>query len=487
MACTTHRSCVLVPVKKQSVQAYIEEVPSWEGGTRLAGPPISAMQWLVWSLATAGKFFEGLIVFMGGIALPLVAEQFAMTSFDKGLVTAATLAGILIGALALGGLADRFGRKPVFIGEMVLLAVALVAAALSTGTIALVAALFVIGLALGADYPTAHLVISESIPAAVRGRLVLGAFSFQAVGAVLGTAIAAVVLGSDPNLNAWRIFYLIPVAPVLLVVWGRLFLPESSHWLVSQGKVEKAEKQLRKLLGRSDVRLLAVDIAEAGRIQRSSDWRSLFQGKLQRATILASVPWFLQDISTYGIGIFTPVIIAAAFGATAREHTVAAVIHNDLLGARGTALVDLGFLVGIACAIALADRWGRIPLQIIGFVGCAAGLLLAAAGNLGGRSNLPVIVAGFVLFQFMTNLGPNAQTYLLAGEVFPTPVRGLGAGLAAATGKVGAVITAFLFPVLLADWGTERLLPLLAITSLVGAAVTWRYRIETTGKAMESI
>ena len=472
---------------KRSVQAYIEEVPSWDGGTRLAGPPLSGMQWLVWSLATAGKFFEGLIVFMSGIALPLIAEEFSMTSTDKGLVTAATLAGILIGALALGGLADRFGRKPVFIGEMVLLAMALVAAAFSPSTHTLVAALFVIGLALGADYPTAHLVISESIPAAVRGRLVLGAFSFQALGAVLGTAIAAVVLGSKPELGTWRIFYLIPVVPVLLVVWGRLFLPESSHWLVIKGDIKKAEKQLRKLLGRKDVELLDLEIAEEGHIERSSDWSQLFQGKLQRATILASVPWFLQDLSTYGIGIFTPVIIAAAFGAEAKEHTVAAIIHNDLLGARGTALVDLGFLVGIAFAIALADRWGRIPLQILGFVGCAVGLIIAALGNLNGHSNLVVIVIGFVLFQFMTNLGPNAQTYLLAGEVFPTRVRGLGAGLAAATGKVGAVLTAFFFPTLLADWGTARLLPVLAITSLVGAAITWIYRIETTGVDMESI
>lgn len=472
---------------KRSVQAYIEEVPSWEGGVRLTGPPLSSMQWLVWSLATAGKFFEGLIVFMGGIALPLIAGEFAMTSADKGLVTASTLAGILVGALVLGGLADRFGRKPVFIGEMVLLAAALLAAAFSPNFHQLVAALFVIGLALGADYPTAHLVISESIPSAVRGRLVLGAFSFQALGAVLGTALAAVLLDSKPELSTWRIFYLIPVVPVLLVVWGRLFLPESSHWLISKGKIKKAEKQLQKLLGRKDVELLDLVITEEGHIARSSDWRQLFRGKLKRATILASVPWFLQDLSTYGIGIFTPVIIAAAFGADANEHTVAAVIHNDLLGARGTALVDVGFLVGIACAIALADRWGRIPLQILGFVGCAAGLLIAALGNLGGHTNLAVIVAGFVLFQFMTNLGPNAQTYLLAGEVFPTRVRGLGAGLAAATGKAGAVLTAFLFPTLLAQWGTERLLPLLALTSLLGALITWIYRIETTGVDMESI
>ena len=172
-----------------------------------------------------------------------------MTSTDKGLVTAATLAGILVGALALGGLADRLGRKPVFIGEMVLLALALVAAAMSSGTSSLVAALFVIGLALGADYPTAHLVISESIPAAVRGRLVLGAFSFQALGAVLGTAIAAVVLGSKPELGTWRIFYLLPVVPVLLVVWGRLFSTGEQPLACQQRQGQKSRKTFGQAAG----------------------------------------------------------------------------------------------------------------------------------------------------------------------------------------------------------------------------------------------
>jgi MFS family permease len=63
-------------------------------------------------------------------------------------------------------------------------------------------------------------VISESIPSAIRGRLVLGAFSFQAVGAVLGTAIAAVILGAKPDLDAWRLFYLVPIIPVAAVIWG---------------------------------------------------------------------------------------------------------------------------------------------------------------------------------------------------------------------------------------------------------------------------
>ncbi|MEB3354967.1 MAG: MFS transporter [Cyanobacteriota bacterium] len=470
---------------KRSVQAYIEEVPAWTTGAALSGPVLSPTQWLVWGLATAGKFFEGLIVFMSGISLPLVALQFDMTSTDKGLVTAATLFGILVGAMGLGGLADRWGRRPVFIAEMVILAVALVAAALSVNTAMLVASLFVIGVALGADYPTAHLVISESIPAEIRGRLVLGAFSFQALGAVAGTAVAALFLTLESSPEIWRQLYLLPVIPVLFVVWGRLFLPESSHWLVSRGRISHAEKQLERLLHRRDIALTELEIAEEGRLPRHADWRQLFQGRYQRATILASVPWFLQDLSTYGIGIFTPVIIAAAFGAEDSQHNVAATMHNVLLGAQGTALVDVGFLVGIVVAIALADRWGRIPLQILGFLGCALGLLIASAGSAGSRTNLPVIVVGFFLFQFMTNLGPNSQTYLLAGEVFPIRLRGLGAGLAAAAGKAGAVITAFLFPGLLRSFGSERLLPLLALTSIAGALVTWFYRIETRGMDLE--
>ena len=98
-----------------------------------------------------------------------------------------------------------------------------------------------------------------------------------------------------------------------------------------------------------------------------------------------------------------------------------------------------------------------------------------------------LIFAGVMLFYFMTNLGPNAQTYLLAGEVFPTAIRGKGAGFAAAFAKIGAVATAFLFPILLSSIGTRWLLYGLIVTSLLGAAVTWAFRIETTGVNLDEI
>ena len=105
----------------------------------------------------------------------------------------------------------------------------------------------------------------------------------------------------------------------------------------------------------------------------------MFRPENLRATIFASVPWFLQDLGTYGIGIFTPTILAAALGHKAvHARNLADLIANDQLAAKGAALIDVLLIVGIIVAILLADRVGRIRLQIWGFIGCAVGLLLAS-------------------------------------------------------------------------------------------------------------
>lgn len=91
------------------------------------------------------------------------------------------------------------------------------------------------------------------------------------------------------------------------------------------------------------------------------------------------------------------------------------------------------------------------------------------------------------MFNFATNAGPNSQTYLLAGEVFPTKIRGTGAGFAAAFAKIGAVMTSFLFPILLEAIGQTTLLLILIGTSALGAWVTFRFQIRTTGVNLEEM
>ena len=354
--------------------------------------------------------------------------------------------------------------------------------------------LFGIGVALGCDYPTAHLIISESIPSNVRGRLVLGAFGFQALGALTGTAVGYLVLKNLPEISAWRWMYATAIIPALLVTVGRFYITESAHWLFTRGRIPEAEQQAVQLLQRKPVYPHKVKLAESGQSngahgKHRGNYLSLFSKTNRRATIFASVPWFLQDLGTYGIGIFTPTILAASLGhKTAHVRNLADLIGNDELAAKGAALIDVLLIVGIIFAILLADKVGRIRLQIFGFIGCAAGLLIASFSTAyTGGTRVALIFAGFMLFNFMTNMGPNAQTYLLAGEVFPTRVRGMGAGFAAAFAKIGAVTTAFLFPILLVGIGTQHLLYILVGTSLLGALVTWAFRIETTGVNLEKI
>ena len=235
---------------QKSVQEYIDETPFWSDGTKTPFTPMTAMQWRIWGLATAGKFFEGLVVFMTGVALPLMVAEFGLSAMQKGAVSASPLFGILIGATALGGLSDRFGRKRMFIAEMGIFSICLLLLLPSPNYVWLLICLFGVGLALGCDYPTAHMVISESIPSRDRGKLVLSAFGFQAVGALVGTAVGYLVLYENPELGAWRWMYATAVLPALLVLAGRFFIPDSGHWLVSRGRVREAEKEVGRLLKR---------------------------------------------------------------------------------------------------------------------------------------------------------------------------------------------------------------------------------------------
>jgi len=453
------------------------------------------MQWQIWGLATAGKFFEGLVVFMTGVALPLMALEFDLSAAEMGMVGAATLFGILVGATALGSLSDHLGRKQMFIVEMILFLIFLISLTVSSSFALVLISLFGMGLALGCDYPTAHLVISESIPSNCRGRLVLSAFAFQAVGALVGTVIGYLILKTSEDLSDWRFMFGTAIVPTILVVIGRFFVTQSPQWLMSRGRVLEAEKATLQLLKRdpaypTKISLREVADDEPAHERHKSKFKKLFNKKNRRATILASVPWFLQDLGTYGIGIFTPTILVSILGLrNEQEQNLSAVIHNDMLAAKGAAFLDILLIVGIVCAVILADKLGRMKLQVFGFFGCAVGLLLAAFSThlAPGTGQIVLIFAGFMIFNFMTNLGPNAMTYLIAGEVFPTKIRGSGAGFAASFAKIGAVATAFLFPILLSEIGTAVLLYALVGTSILGAIVTWRFGIETMGVNLENI
>lgn len=459
----------------KTLQTYIDETPP---------RPLSAMQWRIWALAATGKFFEGMVIFLTGVAIPKIEKNFSLAAGQSGSVAAASLFGILVGASLFGNLADRLGRKSIFILEMALFSLFVGLTALAWNLTSLVVFLFCVGVALGADYPTAHLMISESIPSHYRGRMLLGAFTFQSVGSLGGVLLGLLVLQIDPTIGAWHWMYAALVIPGFLVAYLRTHIPESAHWLISRNAPAAAHRAAKSLLSRP-VELVTPSSSSFHNSTRRG-FKLLFAPQNIRATILTSVPWFLQDLATYGIGIFTPTILATLFTQEQPDY-----ILKDIAATQGSGVIDLFLLIGFLTALPLVDRLGRIPLQIIGFVGCGVGLwiasLSAAVIPTGHELKVFLVFCGFIIFNFMTNLGPNAMTYILAGEVFPVEFRGIGAGFAASFAKVGAVLTAYFFPILRHRIGTANLLYGLVVTSLLGALVTFLFRIEPNGRNLENL
>src|SRR5262245_32715891 len=265
--------------------------------------------------------------------------------------------------------------------------------------------------------------------------MVLAAFGFQAVGGLVGTAVGFLILFENPDIDAWRWIYASTLVLAVPVTIGRCFIVQSPLWLMFRGRIEEAQAATQRLLLRAppypkSVVLHRLQTGDKREYLESPSWSALFRGTNLRRTSLASVPWFLQDLGTYGIGIFTPTILATLIGASIdHPRNTAELIQSDILATKGAAFIDVLLIVGIVFAVLLADRVGRIRLQIFGFIGCAVGMLLAALSlHVGGTLSAVLLFAGFMMFSFMTNIGPNAMTYLIAGEVFPISIRGTGAG-----------------------------------------------------------
>jgi MFS family permease len=282
---------------------------------------------------------------------------------------------------------------------------------------------------------------------------------------------------------AWR--WMLCVGLLLAIAVGVLrlsFLLESPRYYIARGEYEEASQAATTLLAES---ITITPETDPPSREPSLKYSALFSPQYRRNTAFASIPWFLQDIATYGIGIFTPAIIGAL--AFAAEDNF---MMREAASAKGSAFVDLFLIAGFLLAVLLVDRVGRIRLQIAGFLGMAVGLVILAVSDLfpaSTTSNIALVFLGFFVFNLMMNAGPNSTTFLLSGEVFPTSIRASGAGLAAAVAKAGAVLGTFTLPTLNKSLGTPTLLVLLSVICILAAVVTYIFRVETTGRSLETV
>ncbi|MBD2260560.1 MFS transporter [Pseudanabaena sp. FACHB-2040] len=459
---------------------------------RLDQAPITRVMWLLWALSAGLIALDGFDFFIIGVALPFLERDFDLGPGQVGAIAVSAIAGSLVGSLTLGPITDRVGRQRMLVVDIGLFVVATLGTALAWNAASLIAFRFLVGVAIGADYPISVAYITENVPSRWRGRMVIGAFTFQAVGAMLGAIAGLAVLhlfevfypGSLEMVVRYSWRWMLGIGLGLAIAVGLLrlsFLLESPRYHIARGEYEAASKAASLLL---DEPMTLTPETDPQQREPALPYSAIFSARYRRGTLLASVPWFLQDIATYGIGIFTPTILAALAFAGETDF-----LHQSIASAKGSAFVDLFLIAGFLIAVLLVERVGRMRLQIVGFVGMAAGLVILAASQ--GASTdtirLGLVFAGFLVFNLMMNAGPNATTFLLSGEVFPTAIRASGAGFAAAIAKAGAVLGTFGLPILENRLGVSWLLLVLALICLLAAVLTFALRLETTGLSLEAV
>ena len=450
------------------------------GHALLDSAPMGRRQYCLWFLASGGTLLDGFSIFSLGVAMPLATRHFELSPLIVGLIGSALVLGAVFGAAVGGPAADRFGRKPAFLTDMAIIAVGAAISAMADTPLWVLAGQFLIGIGIGIDFPVSASYVSETMPKNARSRMVVATIALQSVGLLLAAAVAIVTLRQWSSPADWRLLIGATGAGALLFLLLRLWLPESPRWLTAHGRADEARRVVSGIVPGpvppAAQRSHAPPPSGAGIVSPAAAepplrFALLFSRRYRTRTMLISIPWFLMDIATYGVGLFTPLILSAIHLSSAATGPLAA----EFIDAEGTAAIDLFLLIGFLIGLWAVPRFGRIHMQVVGFAGMTLGMLILAFAVLAGggaAAHLSIVFAGFILFNLAMNAGPNATTFSLAPELFPTSVRASASGFAASTAKIGATLGIFVLPQVKGHWGIAAVLIMMAAVSALGAVVT---------------
>ena len=391
---------------------------------------------------------------VGLISFVMVAlgSQWGLSATQQSWIGSIGFVGMAIGASVGGLLADRIGRRQVFALTLLGYGLATGASALAGSVAVLIALRFFVGLGLGAELPVASTLVSEFSPRAIRGRMVVALESFWALGWLFAALIGYLVVPASPD--GWRWALAVGVVPTLYAAAVRFGLPESVRFLEKVGRHTEAEEAVRRFERSAGI---AAPTSAGGPgsapptpvSARSSAglWQPTYR---VRTTALWTV-WFMINFAYYGAFIWLPnLIFAQGYPmVTSFEYTL---------------IITAAQLPGYALAAYLIERWGRRPTLATFLVGSAGAAILF--GHAEGTTAL--LGTGMLLSFF--NLGAWGALYAITPEIYPTSIRGTGAGAAAAFGRIASILAPLSVPVL-NGWGGIGLVFAVLGTAFAIAAV----------------
>ncbi|WP_272818774.1 MFS transporter [Prescottella equi] len=255
-----------------------------------------------------GPFLDGFVLSIIGVALVGIKADLMPSSAEVGLIGAASLIGIFFGATLFGALTDRIGREKMYALDLTVLVIGCALSAFVQEAWQLIVLRFVIGLAIGADYPIATSLLTEFTPTKKRGFMIGVTGLSWSLGAGFAYIVGAVFVGVSGGHDHWR--WMLATSAILgvVVVLARRGIPESPRWLLGKGRVAEAEQVILDVYGKK-LDLTDEAPADSGMTMLQS-FKAIVRGGYLKRTLMCGALYFAQITPQYAMLTFLPVILA---------------------------------------------------------------------------------------------------------------------------------------------------------------------------------
>ncbi|KAH0664557.1 hypothetical protein KY284_029488 [Solanum tuberosum] len=430
-------------------------------------------------------------------------------------VTGVALVGTLTGQLVFGWLGDKLGRKKVYGLTLILMVICALCSGLSLGYSRKVVIgtlcffRFWLGFGIGGDYPLSATIMSEYANKRTRGAFIAAVFAMQGVGIIFAGLVSMIVskvflmnfggkafttdevFSTEPEADyVWRIVLMLGALPALLTYYWRMKMPETGRYTaIIEGNAKQAAIDMGKVL---DIEIQA-EGEKLAKFKAANEYSLLSNEFFMRHghhLLGTMTTWFLLDIAFYSQNL-TQKDIFPTMGLVSNAKNISALREMFETSRAMFVIALLGTFPGYWFTVFFIEKIGRFKIQLMGFF--MMSIFMAIIGvkydYLKTKEHKWTFAALYGLTFFFANFGPNSTTFVLPAELFPTRVRSTCHALSAASGKAGAMVSAFGVQQYTQDGNTHKIkkaMLFLAFTNMLGFCCTFLVT-ETKGRSLEEI
>jgi putative MFS transporter len=410
------------------------------------------------AVLAGGMFLDGYILGIIGPVTGTMADDLGLSELWEGLIAAGALLGIFVGSPLGGWAGDKFGRKPLFMVDMGLFVIASAMQFFVDSAWQLFVVRLLMGVAIGTEYSVGWPLMSEFAPARLRGRLMGVTLIAWYVGFMVAFLVGYLLV--EMTDLGWRAILGTSTLIAVVLFLARIGLPESPRWLWTERRFDEAHAIAHKYMT-SSAEMTDVEHEDT----HTGGLGMLFSRQHWRATLFTSGFWFCAVTPYFAIATFADSVLQQ-YG-----------LSGGLAGGVGLSALAAA---GVVVTVLLIDKVGRRVLTVPPQWLCT--VFLAVIGLWVGAPPM-VVLALFLAFSFF-NAGYNTLTGIYPAEVFPTEVRGIGTGFAAAVSRIGAALGTFLLPWSMTNLGVSASMLIAAGIAAVGAGLSQWLAPETKGKSL---